>query len=251
MRELSSARALAQDVLSLTNQERPPIKLEAILACFRDVRLTESQLEGDGVFVDLGALGAEILIKKGVSNFRKRFTTAHELGHYLLSRSKVSAIDAAFVERWCDVFAVNLLMPESLVREYVAEAEERPRQLGWRIYEGNVVFGVSKTAFLARYSEVSKSNLYVFDELGPDRFRMCNSAMRAGNDLLLWSSNYLEVVRDAIATTKPILKRELGELTVLVQKLPTNYLHRRWMVVLRSSAVEEQFSDLRRRLAAS
>src|SRR5579862_8269536 len=199
MSGLASARALAEDVLSLTSQERPPINLAAILACFHDVRLTESPLEGDGVFVDLGVLGAEILIKEGTNNFRKRFTTAHELGHYFLSRNKSSPIDLARVERWCDVFAINLLMPEGLVREYIKDTEFRfENEIGLRIYNGNFKFGVSRAAFLSRYSELSGSNLYVFDEIGVEKYKMHNSAIKSRGDVLLWSSNYLSLIGDAI-----------------------------------------------------
>lgn len=78
---------------------------------------------------------------------RKRFTAAHELGHYLLHENaedimyrKRSEKDAA--EREADEFAAELLMPESVIRLYWTVAEN--------IQQLAVIFGVSYSAMLNR-----------------------------------------------------------------------------------------------------
>jgi Zn-dependent peptidase ImmA (M78 family) len=67
---------------------------------------------------------------------RRRFTTAHEIGHHLLA-SRVSQSSKLFffdlvstrktmTERACDRFAAMLLMPEDLTRKWFEELSSNP-----------------------------------------------------------------------------------------------------------------------------
>jgi Zn-dependent peptidase ImmA (M78 family) len=98
--------------------------------------LTVSELELDdtvsGVLV-INEVQAVIGVNESHHKNRKRFTVAHELGHYLLHRSAASLfIDTAYVffrdekssdgtrrqEVEANAFASELLMPEKAVREH-------------------------------------------------------------------------------------------------------------------------------------
>lgn len=70
--------------------------------------------------------GYTILVNEADIAVRQRFTIAHELGHYFLHMNKnvnenkiitSFRMDSSPIERQADTFAVNLLMPENLVRE--------------------------------------------------------------------------------------------------------------------------------------
>ena len=72
-----------------------------------------------------------IFVEKNQSVYRKRFTIAHEIGHYVLEhlqsdtlniafRDDLSATGIDFEERAANAFAAELLMPSALV-EYVYE----------------------------------------------------------------------------------------------------------------------------------
>lgn len=94
---------------------------------------------------------AEILIEESENYGRQMFTTAHELGHYIERLDKADT-DYSFVERrtqkyslhelYADVFAANLLMPESAFRSQWAASKSEYMLAAW--------FGVSPAAVLKR-----------------------------------------------------------------------------------------------------
>lgn len=84
---------------------------------------------------------------------RQRFTVAHELGHFIThredaeiayvdNRDELASSGTDPLERRCNAFAAELLMPEALVERYWAE--------GWRFEEMRSRFDVSKAAMLTR-----------------------------------------------------------------------------------------------------
>src|SRR5206468_6084969 len=98
------------------------VDLDRVVALWPELRVCESNLDREGYLIDLGRLGAEILVKSDDVPTRRRFTIAHELGHWILRRSEApgfaDAASHATLERWCDQFAAGLLMPkEWLLRE--------------------------------------------------------------------------------------------------------------------------------------
>lgn len=84
---------------------------------------------------------------------RQRFTVAHELGHYIAhredaeiayvdNRDELASSGTDPLERRCNAFAAELLMPEALVKRYWAE--------GWKFEDMRRRFDVSKAAMLNR-----------------------------------------------------------------------------------------------------
>ena len=72
--------------------------------------------------------GHAIVLRGGSDERRRRFTIAHEIGHFVLHPQRLAperggAVNAAWQgqEREADQFAAELLMPEHLVREAVVE----------------------------------------------------------------------------------------------------------------------------------
>ena len=113
-----------------------PIDLEGLIE--RDsVKIITYPFQDDisGVLV-LDGESATIGVNRNSSNVRKRFTLAHELGHYKLHTQKSSVfMDNVFfrkksegytskeekIEREANYFAASILMPEHLVRKEISE----------------------------------------------------------------------------------------------------------------------------------
>jgi len=88
---------------------------------------------------------------------RQRFTLAHEIGEYLLlqhyKRHGWPVLSNSYTERFCDRFAVHLLMPSELVREQAAEVGHCPRRNDKTVVLASR-FGVSEQAMRARLVEL-------------------------------------------------------------------------------------------------
>lgn len=70
--------------------------------------------------------GRLIVVNRNEPQGRKRFTIAHELGHYFLHRDENETLYAhrdagqsGKIETEANIFATNILMPEDLVREAI------------------------------------------------------------------------------------------------------------------------------------
>lgn len=119
---LPDHRILVEQLLKSSNITSPPVKLATIAHHWSGLQITVDDIQGDAFFIDLGALGSNILIKRSATKERQRFSLAHEFGHMVLIDSGVP-IDASTpharndeIERWCNVFASELLMPTAWVR---------------------------------------------------------------------------------------------------------------------------------------
>lgn len=115
-----------------------PINLDELVKR-EGINLISYPFEDDisGVLVIEGD-NATIGINKKSSNVRKRFTLAHELGHYKLhtQKSKMFMDNVFFrkksegytskdekIEKEANYFAANILMPENLVRKEIIELD--------------------------------------------------------------------------------------------------------------------------------
>jgi Zn-dependent peptidase ImmA (M78 family) len=139
-----------------------PIDLDNILTQWRDLRVSIEDIDGAGYFVDLGVRGGEILIRRNDHPARQRFTLAHEVGHWLLSRASAEAtatLSRAAIEKWCDEFAANILMPPDLVRAHFRDA--RLSGLVRAIQNGPKAFSVSDQAFRLQVNEVTPLKLFL------------------------------------------------------------------------------------------
>jgi hypothetical protein len=98
--------------------------LKALVTRFEDCELLEADIAGDGYCLPAPLLGPKHVIvvpRRGRGEERVRFTIAHELGHLACHFNGRETGDDA-EERWCDVFASELLMPRGRVEAYARSA---------------------------------------------------------------------------------------------------------------------------------
>jgi len=138
---IRTASNRATDLLTRCNvQDTPPVNVKAIADCL-GVKLVERP---NLRHPDHGDVSGLLLRKRGLTVCvinadqhpkRRRFTIAHELGHFLLHPPQESYVDARFTvdargetasegtvhqEIEANAFAAELLMPECMVRAAVA-----------------------------------------------------------------------------------------------------------------------------------
>jgi len=176
-----SPTRVAETILTRTQQEEPPFDLSRVFTARPDLRVVEDAIDGDGYFLPLGRMGAEIVVNERAREQRKRFTIAHELGHWLLSQIQLkrdgsvnqpARVGATRVEEWCDRFAVELLMPERWIRSYFGTRDGIPFVKA--AMTGHEVFNVSKHAFRRRVAELFNVDIAEsIDRAHRDRFRYC------------------------------------------------------------------------------
>lgn len=130
-----------------------PVPVDAVAEDLLGLHISEADL--DGISGLLYPARRRIVINAADPPARKRFTVAHELGHWICQCQdgpEVSVFcraedvtldpDARAVEREANVFAAELLMPEPAVREaWAGDAEETAERFGvsgeamrWRLY---------------------------------------------------------------------------------------------------------------------
>lgn len=164
MRPQTRVRPEAKKLLEAVGCTEPPVDVEKI-ARHLAVRVVEDQLE-DGVSGMLyrDARSSLILINVDDAPVRKRFSIAHEIGHFVLHTQSVfvdrrirhrdgtSSLGLNREEIQANQFAAELLMPSSLVvREVYTRRQRRiPPSDEDLIRELAEVFEVSKQAIELR-----------------------------------------------------------------------------------------------------
>jgi Zn-dependent peptidase ImmA (M78 family) len=143
---------LADQLLDITGQRRPPTDVRTILGKWSQLSVVETELDGDGFFIDLGEVGGEIFVKKDKQETRKRFTLAHELGHFLLRQHIREQPKEQVIETWCNRFATQLLLPRSMVSRHLKAGGLK--DFTKRLQEGPNIFQVSEKAFYLRTSRL-------------------------------------------------------------------------------------------------
>ena len=96
--------------------------------------------------------GWSITVNRGEAKVRRRFTTAHEIGHFLLHKDLVSdsLIDDAFyrsnlsnkTEAEANAFAADLLMPWTLINDLAEQGVTTPRALAERLEVSEVAMSI-------------------------------------------------------------------------------------------------------------
>ena len=126
-------RRQAARLLQSAGVSREPVSLRDVVSA---LNLEVVQSTGEP-FLCEGALrpvgdGHAIVVRGASSEQRRRFTIAHEIGHFVLHPGRLAperggAVNEAWQlqEREADQFAAELLMPEGLVREAVVEVGPR------------------------------------------------------------------------------------------------------------------------------
>jgi transcriptional regulator with XRE-family HTH domain len=135
----SDAVAAAGELLAAAGVSKPPVPLSRLVrGC--GVRLLGWEFDPNvsGMLLDLDT-GAVIGFNASHTEGRRRFSVAHELGHFVLGHRKTVHVDLAIAtsshgeppgydwqdEQGANAFAAELLMPADLVR---AAAVERPNR---------------------------------------------------------------------------------------------------------------------------
>src|SRR3954454_6845216 len=162
MSALLSPEDVATDLVRASGQTGPPTDLQRIIDLFPGTNVVFEPLDNDGYAVSAPG-GAEILINVNTSVVRQRFTLAHELGHYALWSGLGHVADGgderSEFERWCDRFAVGMLMPASWISRFMSASPNVPRAR--HLVRGPRMFQVSRQAFWLRIAEVG--NGWVFE----------------------------------------------------------------------------------------
>ena len=167
---LPDPEAIATELVDRAKQDFRPVDPERVAALWPELRVSCDKLEKEGYLIDLGAQGGEIIVREGDPLPRRRYTIAHELGHWVLRTSGFSEVghahDSAYkpVERWCDQFASALLMP----REWVV-GDFREAKVGGLIHtirSGPHLYQVSHQSFRLRVSQITPISIFEVEQNG-------------------------------------------------------------------------------------
>ena len=159
-----------QQVLTAISHSGPPTDLDAVGSLWTTLNVHEEDLDQEGYLLCFGSLGADILIRRDDPPSRKRFTLAHELGHWTLANlekgnvlfgegnKKTLSLQPHHKRRtpeeaWCNKFAGCLLMPAGDLRSFLNDVNLS--NLPHSISRGHAIFGVSQEAFISRICELT------------------------------------------------------------------------------------------------
>jgi hypothetical protein len=130
-------RIRAARLLADAGVTRAPVSLRDVVNHL-NLSLVESAREpfaSEAALLPLGD-GHQIRLSGATGERRRRFTIAHEIGHFVLHPQRVSPERGGATnyttgreEREADAFAAELLMPEHLVRQAALEVGADPRRL--------------------------------------------------------------------------------------------------------------------------
>ena len=122
-------RRQASRLLQSAGVSREPVSLRDVVSALNleVVQTTGEPFLGEAALQPLG--DAHAIVVRGASNARRRrFTIAHEIGHFVLHPGRLAperggAVNEAWQlqEREADQFAAEILMPEDLVRAAALE----------------------------------------------------------------------------------------------------------------------------------
>lgn len=136
-------RNLVKEILLANNIKSAPVNIEKI-AENQKIQIVEQSIEDEVagfLLKDFDSKNALIGVNTHHHSNRQRFTVAHELGHYFLHehegvhfdskttglrmylRNEKSTTGTDLEEREANLFAAELLMPEDLLRQDLADIE--------------------------------------------------------------------------------------------------------------------------------
>jgi Zn-dependent peptidase ImmA (M78 family) len=162
----------ATEVIGKAGISAPPVDLESVVSLWPGLRITEEDLDREAYLIDFGKQGGEIVVKAKDTLQRRRYSIAHELGHWVLrdttrnsgelakSIGSLNCARSVIEEKWCDRFAAALLMPQAWLIEELKNA--RVGGLLEVLLSSPSIYHVSETAFMLRVSELTRvSSFYV------------------------------------------------------------------------------------------
>lgn len=149
------ARKLRSEAYNVDGKMRLPIDVEQIAQNLNvQVKVKELPPSVAGFIIKEASEPFPVIyVNSGDGSQRRRFTIAHELGHYFQNRDseeiayvdnrdELASTGTDPKERWCNAFAAELLMPESVIKKYWAE--------GWEFERIRELLNVSKAALTNR-----------------------------------------------------------------------------------------------------
>ncbi len=151
-------RLQATRLLQRAGVSREPVSLRDVVSALNleVVQTTGEPFRSEGALQPMGD-GHAIVVRGASTERRRRFTIAHEIGHFVLHPGRLAPERGGVVneawqgqEREADQFAAELLMPEDLVREAVVEHGGDAARLAAR-------FDVSSQAMQARLRRLGLS----------------------------------------------------------------------------------------------
>ncbi|MCL4499834.1 MAG: ImmA/IrrE family metallo-endopeptidase [Chloroflexi bacterium] len=146
---------------------RPPVDVRKI-AVGLDIEVVEMTQETWFYGMLLGYHDdCYIVVNKLLSEPKKRFTIAHELGHFQLHREDLAytaAQEKEYLHKEADIFAAELCMPAKMVRRYAAEWNNDHRTLA-------SIFNVTEVAVVDKLDELglAKKTRFSWDHARLDR----------------------------------------------------------------------------------
>ena len=175
MSNLIDPEQACQQVLTAVGHSGPPTDLEAVCSLWTTLNVHEEDLDQEGYLLCFGGLGADILIRRDNPPSRKRFTLAHELGHWTLANlekgnvlfgegnKKTLSLQTQHKrqtpeEAWCNKFAGCLLMPAGDIRSFLDDLSLSNLPHG--ISCGHTTFRVSQEAFILRICEITPISVF-------------------------------------------------------------------------------------------
>jgi hypothetical protein len=117
----------SERLLDKIGTEVIPVDVHAVTRIWGNLSILEASIDGPGYLLPLGKLGAEIIVREADPIERRRFTIAHEVGHWILGITcehktgefrQPKELRNDLVEKWCDVFAASFLIPRKSLIEY-------------------------------------------------------------------------------------------------------------------------------------
>jgi Zn-dependent peptidase ImmA (M78 family) len=176
-RDMTSSASVEDAVVrvasELLDQVRcPPTDLETICEKLHVKTRDSHELIGSGALIKQGE-SLQILCAPDLSQERRRFTIAHELGHVVLARRGEKPVrQSRELERLCDMFAAELLMPTATFIQAVGRVvhvQDIPALAR--------SFQVSLTSAAIRCAELRRVSIFEADE---DRILWGSGIIRRG-----------------------------------------------------------------------
>jgi len=137
------------------------VDVQNVRKLWTNLSIIEENIDGPGYLLPLGKLGAEIIVRQADSLERKRFTIAHEVGHWTLGITcerklgefqQPTGVKRELVEKWCDLFAASFLVPRESIADYFRGVHEA--LLVTRLARAPKHFKVSEEAMFIRMYDV-------------------------------------------------------------------------------------------------
>lgn len=202
---------LALELLDRAGLASPPVRLESISALWPNLTVSTEDLDCEGYIIDVGNLGAEIVVRSDDVLPRRRYSIAHELGHWMLrlegyANKTYPEPSHAVLERWCDRFAASLLMPQDWVVRDLRSV--RLAHLADAVLNLPADYEVSHSAFRLRVSELTPVSVF--------------ECKRSATGTVLIEKRY-----EASGVSKRDLAATLRRVSTLLceEIVPANYFH--------------------------